>query len=461
MQALGQDHLLRWWGELTEDGRAGLLRQIESLPWDAFARLIESHVRRRPVVELPRVIEPAPVMPHTPSPSQAAHYAEAFAHGRSLLRAGKVAAFTVAGGQGTRLGYDGPKGCVEVTPTGGTTLFELFAGMVAAARRKYAARVPWYVMTSPANHEATETYFAERSWFGLGSETVRLFPQAMLPAFDFSGRALLEGKDRLALAPDGHGGSLKALVASGSIAEMRSQGVEIISYFQVDNPLVKPFDPLFLGLHALTGSEMSTKVTPKADDLEKVGNICLADGKLRVIEYSDLPEELARARKADGSRKLDAGNLAIHVLRADFVERVAGPDIALPYRRAEKKVPYVDDQGRLVTPGRPNAVKLETFVFDALPLARNPLVLAVDRAEEFSPVKNASGADSLETSRRDQNLRACRWLETAGVTVPRGPDGTPLATVTILPSFALDAEDVADRRGEIPEIAPGASVVLS
>jgi UDP-N-acetylglucosamine/UDP-N-acetylgalactosamine diphosphorylase len=282
----------------------------------------------------------------------------------------------------------------------------------------------------------------------------------MLPAFDRSGRLLLEAKHRLALAPDGHGGSLKALVRSGALVEMRRRGVEIISYFQVDNPLVNPIDPLFIGLHALTGSEMSTKAASKADDLEKVGNLCLADGRLTVIEYSDFPESLARARNPDGFRRFDAGSLAIHLLQVSFVDRVVADAFTMPFRRAEKILPYVDESGEIVRPAAPNAIKLEQFVFDVLPLAANPLVFAVDRAEEFSPVKNPAGVDSLESSKRDQNRRACHWLEAADVPIPRRPDGEPDVFVTILPSFALDVEELRAKRDQIPPIQRGASLVL-
>lgn len=454
-----QDHVLRWWPELSSSERAGLAGELNSLPWELIDQLIPSHVLRKPVVAAPTQLEPAPVMPVHPATNQADLYRRALAEGERLLRAGKVAAFTVAGGQGTRLGIDGPKGAVVVTPDGSRTLFQLFAEMVLSARRKYSAAIPWYIMTSPANHEETLTFLAEHRWFGLPESDVKLFPQGMLPAFDFSGRLIMEEKGRLALAPDGHGGSLKALAKSGALSDMRRRGVSIISYFQVDNPLVRPFDRLFIGLHALTGSEMSTKVLPKADDLERVGNLCMQGGKVMVIEYSDFPAEAARAKNSDGTRKFNAGNAAIHLFDVAFVERITAH--ALPFRRAEKAIPTIDERGLSTKPDRPNGVKLETFVFDVLPLAKNPLLLEIDRAEEFSPVKNATGVDSLESSRRDQNLRACRWLEGAGVKVPRGTDGAPTVTVTIAPTFALDPEDLGAKRNTISNLKPGDRVVLA
>ncbi|MHC4698923.1 MAG: UTP--glucose-1-phosphate uridylyltransferase, partial [Planctomycetota bacterium] len=185
---------------------------------------------------------------------------------------------------GTRLGFDVPKGAIAVSPVRDKTLFQLFAETIGAANRRYGLHIPWYIMTSPANHEQTTGFLKDNEFFGLRECDMTLFSQAVLPVFDFDGRILLQDKHRVTLAPDGHGGSLKALVTSGALEDMRSRGVEIISYFQVDNPLVKPLDPLFLGLHAKTGSEMSSKVTPKADDFERVGNLCLVDGRLTVIE---------------------------------------------------------------------------------------------------------------------------------------------------------------------------------
>jgi len=460
LKARGQEHLLRWWADLGKSDRERLIADIESIPWTVVDGLMDTHVRSAPARAAAADLAPAPVYPQPPVPGDEAFYAEAVETGHELLRAGKVAAFTVAGGQGTRLGYDGPKGAVVVTPAGERTLFQLFAAMVKAARDRYGTAIPWFVMTSPANHDRTMAYFEREGFFGLPREDVSLFPQGMLPTFDFDGRILLSEKAQVALGPDGHGGALYALVRSGALSAMGTRGVEIISYFQVDNPLVRPFDPLFLGLHARRGSEMSTKVAAKADDLERVGNVCLSNGKVTVIEYSDFPESYARARNLDGSRRFDAGNLAMHLLNVEFVDRVVGRTLQLPYRRAEKAVPFVDEAGVRRTPPTLNAVKLETFIFDVIPLAENPLLLQVDRAEEFSPVKNPVGADSLESSRRDQLARACRWLEAAGVHVPRKPNGEPDVVVVIVPSFASSADEVAAKRDRIAVLKPGDCVFL-
>lgn len=450
-----QAHVLRWWDELSEPQRAGLLTQLEAVPWDLVDPVLARLAKPDAETPLPHDIRPAQVYPTSPKPDQRVLYDNARKHGIELLSTGKVAVLMVAGGQGTRLGIDGPKGIVPVTPVAKRTLFELFAGMVFAARQRYGVAIPWYIMTSPSNHEATVTYFQDHEYFGLPPSDVVMFQQGMLPAFDLSGRLLVSNKDQLALEPDGHGGSLKALAASGSLADLKRRGAETISYFQVDNPLVKPFDPLFIGLHATLGSEMSTKVTAKADDHERVGNVCTVDGRTGIVEYSEFPAELAAARNPDGSRKFDAGNLAIHLLDVAFVDRIVGSRFQLPIRQARKVVPFLDEDGHSVQPSEPNGLKLESFVFDALPLADQTLVLEVERAEEFSPVKNATGVDSLETAIRAQNERACRWLERVGCTIPRKSDGTPDVTVDIAPTVALDAADLDSQRDRLPHLKPG------
>jgi UDP-N-acetylglucosamine/UDP-N-acetylgalactosamine diphosphorylase len=282
----------------------------------------------------------------------------------------------------------------------------------------------------------------------------------MMPAFSSDGKLLLAEKDSLALSPDGHGGSLRALEKSGAITDMQRRGVEHLSYFQVDNPLVYCIDPLFLGLHEITRSEMSSKTVPKAHATERVGNFVIGDGKLQVIEYSDLPESLATQTNPDGSLRFNSGSIAIHALRVSFIQRLnEGGRLNLPWHRAEKKVAHVDDRGQLVKPDKPNAVKLEQFVFDAIPLAENAMVYTTDRAEEFSPVKNAEGSDSPETCRRDQIRRAARWLKEAGIEVPmRGTE--PDANIEISPLKAAAPEDLKAKPPATRQIKPGSSVYI-
>lgn len=463
LTSLSQAHLTAFWAVLNDQQRGQLLDDLDQIDFDRCAPLIASHVRGHPEVHIPARIEPPNCYPTEPAPDQTELYRRAHQKGIHAIRGGRVAAFTVAGGQGSRLGFDGPKGAFPISPIRNAPLFQIFAESFLRMEQRWGHRPRWYIMTSLDNHQQTIAFFEQNGYFGLSDDDVMLFQQRQMPAFLPDGRIALAEKHRVALAPDGHGGSLRALAESGALADMQQHGIDLISYFQVDNPLVHTIDPLFVGLHLLTGSEMSSRAVHKAHDLERVGSFCVVDGKVTVIEYSDLPEELARAKNPDGSRKFDAGSVAIHVLSRQFVERLTAPgsDAQLPWHRAEKKVSMIDEHGNRVDPDAPNAVKLEMFVFDAIPLARNPLVLYTHRSEEFSPVKNATGDDSPDTTRRDLIRRAARWLEQAGCEVPRGDDGEPAMPLEIAPKFALDAEDLKRQLKERPELAPGRPLLLA
>jgi UDP-N-acetylglucosamine/UDP-N-acetylgalactosamine diphosphorylase len=450
LQKINQSGVLRFFDKLPVAGQGKLAAQLEALDLPAMAELIRTQVKTKAVVALPQKIEPVKAYPREPGAEHRQLYNDAELRGRELLKQGKVAAFLVAGGQGTRLGYDGPKGEYPVTPIKQKPLFQVFAEQLLAHGRDAGKPIAWYLMTSDINDGPTRDFFKKNQYFGCQAKDVFFFPQGMMPAFSLDGEMLLAEQDSLALSPDGHGGSLRALSKSGALADMKSRGIEHLSYFQVDNPLVHCIDPLFLGLHDLTGSEMSSKTIPKASALEKVGNFVFADGVVQVIEYSDLPESLALETNADGSLRFNAGSIAIHALRVSFVERLnEGGRLTLPWHRAEKKVPYVDANGALVKPDKPNAVKLEQFVFDAIPLAKNAIVYTTDRAEEFSPVKNAEGVDSPATCRRDQIRRAARWLQGAQVEVPT-KNGEPDTTLEISPLFATSAIQLSTRN--VPQV---------
>lgn len=445
LASIGQEHVLRFAEKLDESARSKLARQLQALDLKLIDQLAGEYVRNKPSLTLPGNIQPVKAYPRTPAADQQKFYSEAAARGRRLLAEGKVAAFLVAGGQGTRLGYDGPKGEYPVTPVKSKPLFQVFAEQLQAHSRDSGRSIPWYIMTSDANDAATRAFFRKNAYFGYPPADVFFFQQGMMPAFSMDGKLLLGERDSLALSPDGHGGSLRALHRSGALDDMEKRGIEHLSYFQVDNPLVHVIDPIFLGLHDLTGSEMSSKTVPKAEPLEKVGNFVLADSVVQVIEYSDLPESLARKTNADGSLVFDAGSIAIHALRVNFIKRLnSGGSLKLPWHRAEKKVPYVNEAGESIKPEKPNAVKLEQFVFDAIPLAKNAIVYTTDRAEEFSPVKNAEGVDSPATCRRDLIRRAARWLKGAGIDVPTRA-GEPDATLEIDPLFAASDEQLQSR----------------
>lgn len=442
-----QERLAEAYDKLSGESRAKLEKQLADIDFDELDRLIKEYVLRKPETKIPADLAPAPFFRMKPgNASQAEYYAKAEAKGRELLASGKVAMLVVAGGQGTRLGFDGPKGTYPICPVTGKTLFQYFGEEIDRVAEKYGHPIPWYVMTSELNDGSTRKFFADHNYFGLKPESVRFFTQGTMPAVAYDGQLLLGAKDSLALSPNGHGGTLLALKKSGALDEMKREGVEYISYFQVDNPLVPLADVLFLGLHCLEGSRMSARMLPKTNPYEKLGNFCVSGGRLHIIEYSDMPNELAERKNADGTLAFLAGSPAIHVISRDFVEELtADGRLNLPWHRADKKVPYLNEQGETVKPAEPNAVKLESFIFDALPLADKTMILEGCRAEHFAPTKNQTGVDSAESCREMMCVRDARRLELAGIAVPRKADGTPDCLVEISPRLVCDDQDAAER----------------
>jgi UDP-N-acetylglucosamine/UDP-N-acetylgalactosamine diphosphorylase len=428
----GQQHLTYGWERLSTTERNALVTQIARID---FATLRALQARDTPASVLPsrETICPVPVQ-------SSAAPADVRAAGESALRRGEVAVLLVAGGQGSRLGFEKPKGMYPVGPVSNASLFRIHAEKVLALSRRYGRPVPLLVMTSPATHTETEAYFREHDFFGLPRAEVRFFQQGTMPAVDIAtGRLLLEAPGRLFLSPDGHGGTLTALADSGLLAELERRGVRHVFYFQVDNPLVKVCDPAFLGHHVAARSEASSKVVFKEQPEEKVGVLAAVGGRCTIIEYSDMPTAMAAERTDDGSLRFRAGSPAIHIFDVNFLRRVTGR--GLPFHIARKKVPHLDtNTGETVNPAVENALKFELFIFDALPLADRWLVVETSRAEEFAPLKNATGADSPAAVREALSRLHANWLEAAGASVPQQPDGRPVHAVEISPLFALDAE---------------------
>jgi UDP-N-acetylglucosamine/UDP-N-acetylgalactosamine diphosphorylase len=299
-------------------------------------------------------------------------------------------------------------------------------------------------MTGPQNHAATEDYFESEKWFGLGRDTIHLFMQGSLPSFSPDGRLLMAPDGGLFFNPNGHGGVIEALSRSGHLATISEQRVQHLFYFQVDNPLVRVPDPVFLGFHCRARSKISAKVIEKAYPEEKLGIIATSGGTPLVIEYSDLDETQMNARGPDGKLYYGQGSIAIHILDVSFLE---SPGLHLPYHMARKKAKTLNPTAEGAEILEREAVKMEMFVFDAIPLADRALFFETDRAEEFAPLKNREGQDSIESCLQGQREQAARWLTGVGVEVPRDAEGRPRHAVEISPLFALDPQVLAARRG--------------
>jgi UDP-N-acetylglucosamine/UDP-N-acetylgalactosamine diphosphorylase len=435
----GHEHVLAGWERLSVEERRALVAQLAALDLERLAHLHAQRDHSFPVPAVER-IEPIPVI------RLGQGEPEARRHGEEALRRGEVAVVLVAGGQGSRLGFEHPKGMYPVGPVSRRSLFQVHAEKVLALGRRYGKSLPLLIMTSDATHDETTAYFAEHRYFGLSADDVSFFRQGTMPALDLAtGRLLMESPGRLFTSPNGHGGALTALAESGLLDQMRGRGVTQVFYFQVDNPLVKVADPVFLGHHLAADAEASSKIVPKMSPTDKVGNLVQIDGRCTIIEYSDLPPELARQTDENGRLRLWAGNPAIHCFSVAFLERVTRGATRIPFHLARKKVPHVDPAGNPVQPATENALKFEMFIFDVLPLAERWAVVETSHREEFAPLKNATGPDSPESAARAMTDLAADWLTKAGVNVPRRADGSPAFPLEISPLFALDAEELAAR----------------
>ena len=463
LDACGQSHLA-----LAMRAHPTLSDCLTKVDWETIPSLVDRYVHRRPV-PAPGDLQPAACVSTKPASAGGAitllDADPLRKRGEAMLAAGRVAVFTVAGGQGTRLGWKGPKGTFPASPVMGKPLFRLFAEQILAAEKRWECRIRWFIMTSEVNDAATRSFFLDNRCFGLDRRQIMMFPQGMMPAFDANtGCVLMDSPTSLAMSPDGHGGSYSALLRCGALDQMEGRGIDAISYHQVDNPLAPVLDPVFLGLHADTdhsSGEFTSKMVFKLSPDEKVGVFASRGGVPGVVEYSDMTESQTTETGEDGRLKFSAGNLAMHIISTEFARRVAmAGEEALPWHRADKKVSCIDPEtGRHTTPSEPNAVKLERFVFDAMPVAKLPAILEVDRAAEFAPIKNATGADSAESSRQLQSDHYGSWLEAAGVAVPRRADGHIDAMIEFSPLTAMSAADLSDTA--LPDhVEPGSSVML-
>ncbi len=436
----GQGHVFRWWDDLSDTSRRNLLDQLGAIDFDLMERLWSQIVQHTETGRTGPGLEPAEYISLPQTTEEKAAEREARLVGEEAIRSGRVAAFLVAGGQGTRLGFDGPKGCYPIGPVSGKSLFQLHAEKIRAAQKKYSVIIPWMIMTSETNDAATQQFFHDNGFFGLSDQDVRFFTQRMIPALDSEGRLILDAKDHIFMSPNGHGGSLLALFESGSLDDMAERGVDTISYFQVDNVLTTIIDPVFIGRHIQAGAEMSSKMVKKRHPLEKVGVFGRSGGKLRVIEYSDLSRKDAEARGPDGSLVYGAGSIATHILNVAFVRDEVEGGFRLPYHVAHKAIPHLNKEGENIVPDTPNGYKFETFVFDALADTTASVIMEVAREEAFSPVKNAQGENSPDTARRDLSTFFERWLEAAGIPIPRNSEGITSALIEVSPLYAPDLE---------------------
>lgn len=443
LEAYGQQHLLQFWGELDASGRQRLAGQLAAIDFQQMAELYLVATRSHDWAERSRRAEP-PLAVRLRDRRTTAPFGNgaAAACGNDALAAGKIGILLAAGGQGSRLGFEHPKGLYPIGPLSGASLLQVHLEKVVALARRHQVSLPLYIMTSPVTHDEQAAFLQQHDRFGLPASDLMLFCQGTMPAIDAdTGKLLLAAKDSLFLSPDGHGGTVAALAACGALDNMRQRGIEHLFYLQVDNPLTPIGDAEFIGCHLLADSDLTSIAIAKQTPQDRLGNFALIDGRLQMIEYSDFPDDVAEKRAPTGELLFWAGSIAVHMFRVEFLQRALTLHDALPFHVARKRVPHVGPAGRLVEPQEPNALKFERFIFDLLPHARRPLVVEYAEQDVFAPLKNAPGANR-DTSEYVQRFRVAqhrRWLEAAGTRVA---DGVP---VEISPLWALDARGVATR----------------
>ncbi|MEE8142817.1 MAG: UTP--glucose-1-phosphate uridylyltransferase, partial [Planctomycetota bacterium] len=345
---------------------------------------------------------------------------------------------------GTRLGFDGPKGSYPIAPVTQKSLFQLYAEKILALQRRLRRSLRWFLMTSPSNHKQTQHFFRNHNYFGLNPADISFHAQAMLPVVDpRRGKILLRSKCEIALSPNGHGGAVQIIQSLGDT--LRELGIVYLFTHQVDNPMVRMCDPIFIGYHRLQNSHFSSKAVAKADADERVGVFCRSGKKLVLVEYSELGEREKHAQDPDGRLSFRAGNIAQHVISVSLLcPEDQAPSFVMPYHVAHKITPYLRN-GELVNAEAPNSIRFESFLFDVLPYATNPVVLETTRAEEFAPLKNSAGPNSPDTCQRAMMEEWARWLETAGVALPRNSEHEINMKLEISPLFATSAKELRAR----------------
>ena len=422
----GQEFLVDYVEGLEAGLQDVLLPQIEALDLEALAAL------RGGVGLAPPPGGRWETKPFLPASARGPR-TEAAVRGRLELRAGKVAFVLIAGGQASRLRWDGPKGTYPIGPATDRSLFRLLVEHLVRAGRDYGAVPPLALTTSPTTDAAIRAFFEMNDCFGFDRSVLSFSCQSSLPAFDEEGRLVLAAPDRIFLSPDGHGGALQSLETRGILAAWEQQGIATVCTLQVDNPLLRVVDPDFIGRIWTEGTSIATKVVVKEAPEQKLGLVVRLDGRPAIVEYSEAPAARAAALEPSGLLAFRLGSIAAHSFRLDFLRRVLAT--SLPLHAARKEIPCVDAEGRAV---RVKGVKYERFLFDIFPHASDVTVAEVTRAREYEPVKNADGYESPETSRRALDLEYRRWYREAGREPPAG-------TVELSPLDAIGPDDLRPR----------------
>lgn len=384
-----QKQLLFFYEQLTDRQKESLLSQIEQLDFqllDALKREEKSsqkgHITPIPVMEVAKINEKRE---------------EFLSVGTTFIKQNKIGAVLLAGGQGTRLGLDKPKGMLNVGVNKEMYLFEILISNIMEVVKLAETFIPLYIMTSEKNHYDTVSFFEEMDYFGYPREYIRFFTQEMAPSVDYQGNIFLEDKDLISLSPNGNGGWFSSMMKSGALADAKERGVEWLNVFSVDNVLQRIADPVFIGATISSGMASASKVIRKVSPEERVGVMCLEDGKPSIVEYYELSDEMRYAVNEEGTLEYGFGVILNYLFRIADLEAICNQ--CIPVHIVEKKIPYMNEQGEFIKPQETNGYKFETLILDLIHLLDSCLAYEVVREKEFAPIKNATGVDSLESAR--------------------------------------------------------------
>ena len=390
-----QEQLLVCYDKLDTEGKEKLLNQISDIDFKQINTLYENTKNNKNTNSKDDLIEPIDYVDESKLTEE--EYNNYKNVGENIIKTKKLAVLTVAGGQGTRLGFKGPKGKYDIGLDTHESLFELICKPLKEANKKYGVIIPWYIMTSNENNEETVSFFKENNYFGYPEKEVKFFIQGEIPMISEDGKILVNEEGFVKLAADGHGGVFKSMVRSGVLKDLNARNVDWLVIGPVDNPLINMADPIFLGVTASKNCMAAGKSVVKANPEERVGVFCKRNKKPSVIEYTEISQEMCNLRDKNGELVFGESNVNCNLFNMKRINEVAENE--LPYHAAHKKADYIDENGKLVVAEKPNAYKYETFIFDAFESMESMAILRVKREEEFAPVKNAEGVDSPATSR--------------------------------------------------------------
>lgn len=390
LQEHGQEHIFDAYKKLDEAGKEKLMHQIERIDWS----IVEMAGHKELAQERGK-LEPLSALEVSQIEENKAEYEKS---GLEAIKAGRVGAVLLAGGQGTRLGSDGPKGKYNIGITRDVFIFERLVRNLLDVTDKAGCFVPLYIMTSDKNNDETVEFFEEKNYFGYPKDFVKFFKQEMAPSVDFNGKLYMETENSLSLSPNGNGGWFYSMAVTGVLEDVKKRGIEWLNIFAVDNVLQRIADPVFVGATLESGRVSGAKVVRKADAHEKVGVLCLEDGKPSIVEYYEMTDEIINSREPNGDLSYNFGVILNYLFRVDKLEEIMNEK--MPVHVVEKKIPYLSENGEFIKPETPNGYKFELLVLDMIHLLDNCLSFEVVRDYEFAPIKNKTGVDSVESAQK-------------------------------------------------------------